>query len=205
MLKVKCPKCGKMLTTSTGGIITCPCGKKLKVNQSSKASSPSPTPSPTNLFSDADFDDLDIPSPSPLSPNPAATPKKSSMFKKKDQNKSNAMQYLNNARQAQRESASRDSSEYWWLQMYIKLNRGIGIFFAVVMTLALAGFASIAMFGSINGALNGQFAASAVVMSWGAVILVIYGFILFFYLTIWFALGEFVAAILELTLNSRRL
>ena len=89
--------------------------------------------------------------------------------------------------------------------MYIKLNRVIGLFFAGLMTVALAGFASIAMFGSINGVLNGQFAASAVVMICGAVTLVIYGFILFFYLTIWFALGEFVAAILELTLNSRRL
>ena len=88
--------------------------------------------------------------------------------------------------------------------MFIKLNRILGIILAVIVTAALVWLVSTFLYGSLNAALNGQIAVSGMVLAIGAIAVLVYGFGLFFYITCWFAFGEFVAAILELTMNSRR-
>jgi len=206
--KIKCPTCKKVLSVTNAApnsVVTCPCGKQLKLpagGQSEKAQTP-PNPrakEPASIFSDDDFAGLATPAP----PNPNTFPGVQNTSSQEIPKAKAANSYLRAARESERESMSRDQSDYWWLGMFINLNRILGIILAVIVTAALVWFASMFLYGSLNAALNGEFAASGMAIAIGVIAVLVYGFSLFFYITCWFAFGEFVAAILELTLNSRR-
>lgn len=207
-VKIKCPACNKVLSVTNAApnsVVTCPCGKQLKLSasgQSEKAQAP-PNPrdkEPPSIFSDDDFAGLAPSAP----PNPNTFPGVQNTSSQEIPKAKAANSYLRAARDSERESMSRDQSDYWWLGMFIKLNRILGIILAVIVSVVLVWVASTMVYGSLNAALNGQIAASGFVLGIGAVVLVVYGFFLFFYITCWFAFGELIAAILELTLNSRR-
>jgi hypothetical protein len=169
----------------------------MRVADSQNPSTANTSSAEISPFTDIDFSNLDIPPTTIQPPNPikAATTTTKSPY---------SNPYIMNAEKERRKDDTQELQEYWWLQMYIKLNRALGIILAVIVTLMLAVFVIFSIFGSINGLLNGEFAQSAGLLIGSIFFVIIYGFLLFIYLTIWFALGEFVAAILELTLNSRR-